>query len=47
MDFQKELAREKEHSRHLKRMVFFFATAFGYSLGTLLAVLTILLLTKI
>lgn len=47
MDLQKELTREKEYSRHLKRMVFFFSSAFGFSLGTLLAVLTILSLTKI
>ncbi len=44
---QKELLQEKQYSTHLRRMVIFFSVAFGNSLGCLLAVLIILLSTKI
>ncbi|MBQ7799653.1 MAG: hypothetical protein IJ370_04100 [Oscillospiraceae bacterium] len=46
-ELQKQLFQEKAYSLHLKRMVILFSIAFGFTLGCLLAVLIILLSTKI
>ncbi|MBR4973599.1 MAG: hypothetical protein IKY45_03950 [Clostridia bacterium] len=47
ISLQKQLFEEKQRSERLKRMVIFFSIAFGHSFGCLLAVLIILLSTKI